>query len=446
MSQAPAVVDVMGGICEEGGSLVLTATLGVSVKVGCWQTQGRDLKVCFHGTQDDGTPREYAVPIASLGTGDPSGHALVAACQEASCVWAAPIILAVHRAIQEEVLPRPAAGLLVLVQSDFPDGADLGAPCATAAAVIDAIAKLQGLEIERLRKAAIAAHSVTALTGTARMRIGMTALCGAPDGSLLQLRFLPQYSCEPLALPAGVTIAAVRTCLTRPTKLDRLQETRLCAEMGTQMILDLRRKDGQAIDAKGAHLAAITPAEFVERYRDRLPSKITAQAFVSKFGEFRGLNSTAKPKEVFKVRSRAEHHIYENRRVHDFVTNVVRARRTPSPDALIQAGELMYASHWSHSQRCGIGGVEADQLVNAIRSRGAREGLFGAKVTGGGEGGEIVVLMKDDQQARSALRAAADEAQALSGKSVELFNGSLAGLEFFQPTEMADLLGAPAAV
>lgn len=446
VSQAPAVVDVMGGICEEGGSLVLTATLGIAIRVGCWQTQGRELAIRFHGPVDDGTPRVFSIPMTTVGMGDPGGEGVLSACTRANAMWAAPICLAVHRAILEEAIPRPAAGIMLLVQSDFPADADLGSPCATAAAVIDALARLFGVEIERLRRAAIAAHSVSPITGMPRLRVAMTSLCGTPDGSLLQLRFLPQFSCEPLALPTGIMVSAVRTTLARPTTLERLQETRLCAEMGTRMIRDLRQKESPGTDAKGSHLAAITPTEYVERYRDRLPSKITAQAFVSKFGEFRGVDHAAKPKEVFKVRSRAEHHIYENRRVHDFVTNIVRARRTPSPDALIQSGELMYASHWSHSQRCGIGGVEADKFVHAIRSRGAKDGLFGAKVTGGGEGGEIVVLMRDDQVARAALSAAVEETRTTCGRDVEVFHGSMAGVEYFQPTEMADLLGTPAAV
>ncbi|RIK66432.1 MAG: hypothetical protein DCC65_09830 [Planctomycetota bacterium] len=446
VSRAPAVVDVMGGICEEGGSLVLTATLGIAVRIGCWQTQGRELTIRFHGPSDDGTPRTFAMPMASLGAGEPIGGAVLAACTRANAAWAAPICLAVHRAIHEEAIPRPAGGLMVLVHSDFPAGSDLGSPCATAAAVIDALARLFGVEIDRFRRAAIAAHSVSVITGMPRLRIAMTSLCGAPDGSLLQLRFLPQFSCEPLALPAGVTISAVRTTLARPTTIERIQETRLCAEMGTRMIHELRRKEAAAADARTAHLAAITPAEYVERYRDQLPSKITAQAFVARFGEVRGLDPATNPREVYKVRSRAEHHIYENRRVHDFVTNIVRARRTPSPESLIQAGELMYASHWSHSQRCGIGGVESDKLVHFIRQRGAKDGLFGAKVTGGGEGGEIVVLMRDDDASRAALAAAVEDAGAACGRPIEVFHGSLAGLEYFEPTEMADLLGAPAAV
>jgi L-arabinokinase len=123
--------------------------------------------------------------------------------------------------------------------------------------------------------------------------------------------------------------------------------------------------------------------------------------------------------------------------VNEFVSALVRARRTMSIDTLRDAGELMYASHWSHSQRCGIGGVETDRIVTAIRKQGIPMGLFGAKVTGGGAGGELVVLMRDDEVARNALSAAIREAQNLSNKAIHTFRGALPGAEYYTAPAMA---------
>lgn len=440
----PGVIDVMGGICEDGGSILVTATLAASVKVCCWSTEGSDLVIRLHGPGRDLKVRDFSISLDSLLAPGASDDTTADTFRKANAEWAAAAGLAVRRTITDGLIPRPTGGLLVLIQSDFSDDADLGSPCATSAAVIEALAQLFGVENERLRKASVAASAVTPVTGVSRLRIAVTALSGVGAGSFLQLRFVPQFSCDPLQLPDGITIAAARTVLSRPTTLDRLVETRTCAEMGARMIMDLRRQDGPAVDAKGSHLAAISPSDYVDRYRDRLPSKITAKAFVSKFGEIRGIDGDAK--SVFKVRSRAEHHIYENRRVHDFATNIARARRLGASDALIQAGELMYASHWSHSQRCGIGGVETDKLVSAIRRRGPAEGLFGAKVTGGGSGGEVVVLMRDDDRARAALHAAAIESEAQTGKPVSVFDGSSVRSEAGARAPAADMHGAPAAV
>ncbi len=438
LAQAPGVVDVMGGICEDAGSLVLTATLGLSVQACIWETGGSEVRVRLHHDSTDGEAKEFALPVSAFGTGDPEGYGINDRCRSAQSEWAAPAFLVLHRALVEGTIPRPAAGLSILLESDFPVEADLGRPCATAAAVLDGLCKLHEKTVERFKKAELASAAVVPLTGLRRTRVAMTAFCGAPDGSLLRMQFRPNPLCEVLALPAGLILTAVRTHLTRPTTRERLLETRLCAEMGERMIHNLRRRDGH--EPGMASLAAITPVDYVEHYRNDVPQKITAKAFAATFGEVRGLTDGTDGRAVYKVRSRLEHHIYENQRVQEFVTAISRARRTGAEEALIEAGEKMYASHWSHSQRCGIGGAEADLIKDEIRARGPKDGLYGAKVTGGGEGGEVVVLMRNDEKAKAALASAMKDAGAACKRAIDIYDGSLGGADFFKSPEMSQLL------
>ncbi len=244
-------------------------------------------------------------------------------------------------------------------------------------------------------------------------------------------------------MPDGVIVRALATHLARPTTRQRLIETRTCSEMGHRLIMQLQEEDGQSPNPASARLASITPGEYVSRFRDRMPSKITRKAFVTRFGNLRGLeDGDCNAKTIYKIRSRAEHHIYENRRVHDFVTSINRARRADTALSLKAAGELMYASHWSHSQRCGIGGVETDRLVNAIRRRGPEEGMFGAKVTAGGQGGELVVLMLSDERSHAALEQVVSEESAETQQPVRVYDGALAGAESFQAPGLVDSAGA----
>jgi len=442
LAQAPGVVDVMGGICEDAGSLVLTATLGLSVKACLWESGGSEVRVRMHNEGNGDDAKEFALPVSAFGVGD--GFCINDRCRSAQAEWAAPACLVLHRALAESAIPRPAAGLMILLQSDFPADTDLGRPCSTATAVLDGLCKLHGQKLERLRMAMLSSEAVMPLTGLRRTRVAMTAICGAGDGSLLRMQFRPQPLCDTLALPPGVILTVARTRLSRPTTHERLLETRLCAEMGERMIHDLRRRDGQGASPGMASLATITPVDYVEHYRHVFPQKITAKAFAATFGTVRGLDGDVNTKTVYKVRSRAEHHIYENQRVCEFVADISRARRQESDEALIHAGELMYASHWSHSQRCGIGGAETDHIKDAIRARGRDYGLYGAKVTGGGAGGEVVVLMRNDEKGRTALAEAMKEAGAASKRSIEIYGGSLCGAEWFKPPELSELLASPA--
>jgi len=110
---------------------------------------------------------------------------------------------------------------------------------------------------------------------------------------------------------------------------------------------------------------------------------------------------------------------------------LARVRRTGELDTLIEAGELMYASHWSYGQRCGMGSIETDVLVNCIRERGPACGLYGAKVTGGGCGGTVAVLMADTPTARQAISDACGAYAAKTSRQPVLLSGSSPGAVAF---------------
>jgi len=432
MARAPAVADVMGGLAEDTGGLVLTAALPVSFLAAAWPVDGETVHLEFTGDGGDGI--EIDIPLRELrmpaveGDGDPIGQAVRAARAEKL----APACLAVRQALSDGLIPGLDGGLSILVQSDVPGDVEFGRSTCLATAVIHALCGALGVSADRFAKARAASRAVAPLTGSGTVRIAIAALSAGGSGSLVQTQFHPTPHCEARDLPAGITVVAARTRLERPTTFDRMIETRVCTEMGHRFITELKKEDGAAGEQLAAPLAAISPTEYVDRFRDRVPTKVTGKTFVAKFGGLRGANGELSPGGIYKIRSRAEHHIYENRRANEFSACLVRARRTGDLNELIKAGELMYASHWSHSQRCGIGGVETDQFVNCVRQRGAAAGLFGAKVTGGGNGGELVVLMRDDERARAALAEAVAHAEELSKRKILVLHGGVPGAEHFQ--------------
>ena len=449
VASSPGSADVMGGIVEESGSLVLTTTLATAINAAAWQIAGDEVRILFAGVAAPGASHNGDVlslhlPLSAFDPAATDSAGVRARCAQAGADWAVPTCLTIRQAIADRLIPMPSGGLAIFLQSDFPAEVDLGKHWVQAAASLEAICRLFQVQADPLQKSRVCAEAVLPLTGLFNLRTPMTALCGPPEGALLQLLFYPQAMCQVLELPPGIIIMAAATRLSRPTTSQRLIETRVCAEMGRCLIAQMQQADGARIDPAAARLAAVTPVEYVERYRDRLPPKMTGQAFMRRFGTLRGLDGEPNPEATYKIRSRAEHHIYENRRAHEFATGIARARRTSSLESLIHAGELMYASHWSHSQRCGIGGVEADRLVSAIRAHGAKAGLFGAKVTAGGQGGELVVLMRDDPRAHDALAEAVARSERASQRPINTFRGPVPGAEVIQPPEMADALSSGA--
>jgi hypothetical protein len=71
----------------------------------------------------------------------------------------------------------------------------------------------------------------------------------------------------------------------------------------------------------------------------------------------------------------------------------------PDDDVFRRIGELMYESHAGYSL-CGLGVPRTDEIVEAVREAGVPEGLIGARVSGGGSGGAVVVLGRPEAEPR----------------------------------------------
>jgi galactokinase len=103
------------------------------------------------------------------------------------------------------------------------------------------------------------------------------------------------------------------------------------------------------------------------------------------------------------------------------------------------AGRLMYGAHRSYSRNCGLGSPETDQLVALVRRAGPDSGLYGAKITGGGSGGTVAVLLEagpdgaPSARAAGALEAVADRYAEATGRRPRQIVGSYPGAEGIEP-------------
>jgi galactokinase len=63
-------------------------------------------------------------------------------------------------------------------------------------------------------------------------------------------------------------------------------------------------------------------------------------------------------------------------------------------ELLTLLGEFLFQSHEGYS-RMGLGCRETDAMVAAVRQFGPDEGFYGARISGGGSGGTVVVLLEE---------------------------------------------------
>jgi L-arabinokinase len=108
----------------------------------------------------------------------------------------------------------------------------------------------------------------------------------------------------------------------------------------------------------------------------------------------------------------------------------------PEQEIMVEAGALMYDSHASYSDRLGLGAEETDVLVQEIRSRGPQQGLYGARITGGGAGGTVAVLCESTKRARSALVEVCRAYKVRYGREPRAIVGSSPGALMFGAREI----------
>ena len=95
----------------------------------------------------------------------------------------------------------------------------------------------------------------------------------------------------------------------------------------------------------------------------------------------------------------------------------------------------MYASHASYSA-CGLGSDGTDLLVDLARAAGAAAGIYGAKITGGGSGGTVAILAREDAADR--VRRIAAEYAERTGREPYVFEGTSDGAAITGATHDSD--------
>jgi L-arabinokinase len=91
----------------------------------------------------------------------------------------------------------------------------------------------------------------------------------------------------------------------------------------------------------------------------------------------------------------------------------------------------MYASHRSYVEHAHLGHQHADLLVDLVKQRHAA-GLYGARITGGGCGGTVAVLMEATPQADEAVAEILVAYEERTSRRPTLLAGSSPGARTFE--------------
>jgi L-arabinokinase len=156
-----------------------------------------------------------------------------------------------------------------------------------------------------------------------------------------------------------------------------------------------------------------------------LPDQMTGAEFLARYSGTSDSVTTIYPTRTYSIRQATAHPVFENYRVHEFRRLLMSS---PGEEQRIRLGELMLQSHESYSA-CGLGAHGTDLIVKLVREAGSDGGLYGARISGGGSGGTVVVLGRAD--AGNCIAGIAEKYRRVTGYSPSVFSGSSPGAAQF---------------
>jgi L-arabinokinase len=196
---------------------------------------------------------------------------------------------------------------------------------------------------------------------------------------------------------------------------------------------EMGRRAGMRLvgDPTKGYLANLALDDYKKFFRQFLPERMLGSDFLAKFGATVDTATAVEADVGYAVQFATDHHVHEAQRVRNFVTFLERAAAMPPGDparglTLDKAGHLMYASHISYTRDAQLGADEADVLVELVRQN-ERAGLYGAKITGGGQGGTVAVLANVGERADAAIAEICATYERQTGKKAEVFWGTSEG-------------------
>jgi galactokinase len=421
VTRAPARLDVMGGIADYSGSLVLELPLARAT----WVALQRDerLRVSIVSSRD-GRAR-FEMPLADLSpSGEPLSYERARAYfgRSPGTSWAA-YVAGAFLVLMREKNRRFPHGARIFVHSDIPEGKGIASSAAIEVATMMAVDAIYQIGLEP-RELALLAQKVENLVVGAPCGVmdQMTAQSGEAD-RLLALLCQPAVVLGQLEVPSGLAFWGIDSGVAHRVSGADYTSVRVGTFMGYRMLQDMAGTDW------GGYLANLTPSELDQEYLSRLPESMTGSQFLERFESTADGVTAVDPRRTYRVRMPTAHPVREHFRIRAF------ARLLPSSgiDDASLLGELMYQSHAGYTG-CGLGSEATDRLVELARKAGPSRGIFGAKITGGGSGGTVALLARRDAgaQIQEIARVYGDA----TGSPPLVFEGSSPGAAAFGHREL----------
>jgi galactokinase len=446
MARAPGRLDVMGGIADYSGALVLQWPLAEATFVAVQRATDGVVRVISRGDSPDREDRSVEIASDELWILAQRGYESVGErfAWPAEATWGA-YPLGVLAVLMREYGVTAKDGLRVLVHSAVPEGKGVSSSAALEVASMIAMAELFGVALEGpalARWCQVAENSVVG--APCGIMDQMTAAVGR-EGRLLELLCQPAQIQGYAKVPEAIGLWGIDSGIRHAVSGSDYISVRCGAFMGYRLLAEAADMVATEPDAEGhvmiqgdrwgGYLANVGVEAYASRFGSVLPESMSGEEFTRRYGGTTDPVTRIDPGCTYAVRRPTEHPIWEHARVCRFVELL---SGPVEEGALEEMGELMFESHASYSA-CGLGCEGTDLLVEMVREAGPAAGLYGAKITGGGSGGTVAILGR--AAASAAVLSLARQFREKTGHAPPVFHGSSSGA-VWTGTRLFDFEGA----
>lgn len=408
-ASAPGRLDVMGGIADYSGSLVLQLPLKEQTHVTVRITGNPNCKLV-----SDTPDGKLSVSIdfdQLLVNGLPDyQYARNYFSARKNQKWTAYILGCVLILIQEKKIPFNGADFQI--HSAIPLGKGVSSSAALEIATLRALALAYNIDFTGTELATLAQRVENIIVGApCGLMDQLTSAFGHPE-SLLPIICRPDQLLTPVPVPEGIVFIGIDSGIRHAVGSSSYADVRSAAFMGYTIIarsLGLTASDiahyrltgDRALLPFNGYLSGIDNKDFNEKFFSLLPEKMSGADFISAYGDTIDLHSQIEPETEYLVQVCASHPVEEHARVNTFLNLLQSYSAEQDSSILTEMGDLMKLSHQSYSA-CGLGTKRTDEIVT-MASKYLEEGVFGAKITGGGSGGVVCLLTSGDDGREAAL-------------------------------------------
>ena len=418
---APGSLDVMGGIADYSGSLLLQMPIAETTTV---EIQRRDDGVFHVQSLLPGEKKEIIISYSDLEARPPEEVGVVLRSKKGNG-WSAYVIGCFA------ILGWPVTGANVVVHSNVPVGKGVSSSASLEVATMRAICKMCNIKLTGAELPILARKVENIVAGVACGLMDQLAVYFGEKNKLLPIQCQPANVYDTIKIPAGIEFCGIDSGVRYAVGGASYGDVRAAAFMGYSIISSLEGIDDcelqkakidesfQQLPYSG-YLSNIPVDVFEKKYVQQLPESMKGKDFLAWFKVSIDNFTTIDPVKEYKVRACTAHPVYEMDRVERFQELLLLLIDYPfNENILREMGKLMLASHESYTA-VGLGHAATDEIISKCISAGADNGIYGARVSGSGNGGTVAILCKSGTGVEAAKQIH-HEMQERSGMQLHFF-------------------------